>query len=189
MSVTPPGSRASLASPHSLCISESNSNHKLRLGAKDNVDILNFINQSAKENGNISMGPPAPRYSSIVWASLDCEGECVNTNNVQVNISKTRIETHLTFACPSVALFVIAGLVCDISLVCQILWECIRETGSLDCKWLCQYKQFTEPILPPLTMTRSSALVCCKLGAQAGTVWAARVAVGGSFCLMLSLMW
>ena len=52
--------------PHSLCISESSSNHKLWLGAKDNVDILNFINQSAKENGNISIGPPAPRYSSML---------------------------------------------------------------------------------------------------------------------------
>ena len=65
MSVTPPGSR-------SLCISASSSNQKLWLGAKDNVDILNFINQSAKENGNISFGPPAPRHSSMWedWASV-----------------------------------------------------------------------------------------------------------------------
>ena len=62
-------------SPHSLSLSVSQSpagNHKLWLGAKDNLDILNFINQSAKENGNISIGPPALRYSSM-WEDR-CSG-------------------------------------------------------------------------------------------------------------------
>ena len=60
--------------PGSLCISASSSNQKLWLGAKDNVDILNFINQSAKENGNISFGPPAPRHSSM-WEDRASVGQ------------------------------------------------------------------------------------------------------------------
>ena len=56
-----------------LSVSQSPAgNQKLWLGAKDNVDILNFINQSAKENGNISIGPPALRYSSM-WEDR-CSG-------------------------------------------------------------------------------------------------------------------
>ena len=59
----------SLSRSLSLCISAFSSNQKLWLGAKDNVDILNFINQSAKENG-----PPAPRHSSM-WEDRASVGQ------------------------------------------------------------------------------------------------------------------
>ncbi len=53
---------------------------------------------------------PACGKTGAVGASLDCE--CVNTNKVQVNISKTRIKTPYTYTLLLVALPLnVAGLV------------------------------------------------------------------------------